>query len=247
MFIQAMDDIIVKRYNKDKVAQDQIKVRFVYAPKQRVLLDLLDKAQNIQLPVVAVTYGGLTRDSNRVFNKIRGSLYNAGVPNALTPLMQPVPIDITINMSILTRYQQDFDQIISNFVPYFDPYVEISWRIPDVPDYEIRSQVVWNGSINTTYPTDLNATQIAQVQGDTSFTFKGWLFKSTNTLPVGEILTIYTGFTTLTSFQTNQYTTLSALKSLQPSLSAIDPHSTNVIVASGTVVKGISSVHTTIY
>ena len=178
MFIAALDDIVVKRYNKDKIAQDQIQCRFVYAPKQRVLLDILDKAQNIQLPVVAVSNGGIARDVNRVFNKIAGSHFSSNDPRYSHVLHQPIPVDLTINMSILTRYQEDFDQIITNLFPYFDPYIEISWRIPNVNDYEIRSKVVWSGNITTTYPTDVNATQTARVQGDTSFTFQGWLFKS---------------------------------------------------------------------
>jgi len=36
MFISAMDDIIVKRYNRNKDPKDSLRVRFVYAPKQRV-------------------------------------------------------------------------------------------------------------------------------------------------------------------------------------------------------------------
>ena len=177
MFIAALDDIVVKRYNKDKVAQDRIQCRFVYAPKQRVLLDLLDKAQNLQLPVVAVSNGGISRDVNRVFNKIAGSHFS-GSNNLFAPaLPQPIPVDITVNMSILTRYQEDYDQIITNLFPYFDPYIEISWRIPGVNNYEIRSKVIWSGNITTQYPTELQGSQTAHVQGDTSFTIQGWLFK----------------------------------------------------------------------
>jgi len=203
MFIAALDDIVIKRYNKDKVAQDQIQCRFVYAPKQRVLLDILDKAQNIQLPVVAVSNGGMTRDVNRVFNKIAGSHFSSNDPRYSHVLHQPIPIDLTINMSILTRYQEDYDQIITNLFPYFDPYIEISWRIPDVNDYEIRSKVVWSGNVATTYPTDLNANQTARIQGDTTFTFQGWLFKSTPK-DDGTILKIVTDYSILPQL-TTQY------------------------------------------
>ena len=177
MFIAALDDIVVKRYNKDKVAQDQIQCRFVYAPKQRVLLDLLDKAQNLQLPVVAISNGGISRDVNRVFNKIAGSHFTGNNKLFAPALPQPIPVDLTINMSILTRYQEDYDQILTNLFPYFDPYIEISWRIPGVNDYEIRSKVMWSGNIATQYPTELQGSQTARVQGDTSFTLQGWLFK----------------------------------------------------------------------
>jgi T4-like virus Myoviridae tail sheath stabiliser len=212
MFIAALDDIVVKRYNKDKVAQDRIQCRFVYAPKQRVLLDLLDKAQNLQLPVVAVSNGGITRDVNRVFNKIAGSHFS-GSNNLFAPaLPQPIPVDITVNMSILTRYQEDYDQIITNLFPYFDPYIEISWRIPGVNDYEIRSKVMWSGSIATQYPTDLQSSQTAHVQGDTSFTIQGWLFKSIPNDGDNKIFNITVDYSTLPGL-TTQYSLNTLLSS----------------------------------
>lgn len=190
MFISAMDDIVVKRYNNEREAQDQIRTRFVYAPKQRVLTNLLDKAQNLQLPVIAVTNGGLTRDPNRVFNKLQGGTALVEGGTAVKRMLQPVPIDLLINMTIMTRFQRDYDQIVTNFVPYFDPYIIISWRTPSNPDYEIRSQVFWNGTINTEYPTDLNNTQVARVIGTTGFTFKGWLFKAAPSKTEGTIFNI---------------------------------------------------------
>ena len=196
MFASAMDDIVVKRYNKFRDPQDSIRCRFVYAPKQRVLADLLDKAQNLQLPVVALTNGGITRDPNRVFNKIQGSYMSSTDPTVANKLLQPVPIDLNINMTILTRFQEDYDQIVTNFIPYFDPYIIISWRTPSMPDQEIRSQVFWSGNVAATYPYDINSTNVARVEGTTSFTFKGWLFKAKPTTPEGIIFNINTDFST---------------------------------------------------
>jgi hypothetical protein len=119
-------------------------------------------------------------------------------------MLQPVPIDLTINMSIMTRFQQDYDQILTNFIPYFDPYIVISWRVPSYPDQEIRSQVIWSGNVATQYPFDINATQVARVVGETSFIFKGWLFKSAPA-PEGRIFQINTDYSTLSELST-QYT-----------------------------------------
>jgi len=196
MFASAMDDITIKRYNRYREAQDSIRCRFVYAPKQRVLADLLDKAQNLQLPVIALTNGGIARDPNRVFNKIQGSYIANADPTKSSKLLQPVPIDLTINMTILTRFQEDYDQIVTNFIPYFDPYIIISWRTPSMPDYEIRSQVIWSGNVTATYPYDINATTVARVEGNTSFTFKGWLFKAKPSGPESTIFTINSNFST---------------------------------------------------
>lgn len=202
MFASAMDDIIIRRYNKFREPQDSIRCRFVYAPKQRVLADLLDKAQNLQLPVIALTNGGITRDPNRVFNKIQGSYMASTDPTVAKKLLQPVPIDLQINMTILTRFQEDFDQIVTNFIPYFDPYIVISWRTPSMPDYEIRSQVIWSGNVAATYPYDINSTQVARVEGTTSFTFKGWLFKAAPVKNDATIFNITADFTTLQELTT---------------------------------------------
>jgi len=212
MFASAMDDITIKRYNKYREPQDSIRCRFVYAPKQRVLADLLDKAQNLQLPVIALTNGGISRDPNRVFNKIQGSYMTSGDSTKTNKLQQPVPIDLLINMTILTRFQEDYDQIVTNFIPYFDPYIIISWRTPSMPDYEIRSQVVWSGNITATYPYDINATQVARVEGTTSFTFKGWLFKAAPSGPESTIFTVNSNFSTESGL--NSMLSLDALNEL---------------------------------
>ena len=222
MFASAMDDIVVKRYNKYREPQDSIRCRFVYAPKQRVLADLLDKAQNLQLPVVALTNGGIARDPNRVFNKIQGSYLTSSDPTVANKLLQPVPIDLVINMTILTRFQEDFDQIVTNFVPYFDPYIIISWRTPSMPDHEIRSQVVWSGNVTATYPYDINSTNVARVEGTTSFTFKGWLFKSKPASPESIIFNINSNFSTETGI--NSMLSLDALNELTTERTVLSGH-----------------------
>lgn len=75
------------------------------------------------------------------------------------------------------------DQIISNFVPFCNPYVVISWKVPEAfklsVGQEIRSEVLWDGSVAVNYPTELTSSQKARVTADTTFTIKGWLFKDT--------------------------------------------------------------------
>jgi len=184
-FIDAFDGTVIKRFNQNRDAEKEIKVRYLYAPKQRVLFDIVTPGQNLTLPVVAVTITGLTRDESRVFNKIAGFYVPQGDAetrkNALTNYFRtPVPIDIGINMSILTRYQSDMDQILSNFIPFNNPYIIISWKIPSnllENTQEIRSEILWSGSVNVSYPTDINASEKYKIVGDTSFTIKGWMFQ----------------------------------------------------------------------
>jgi len=197
-FLQAFDGAIVKRYDNKGNVGNNIAVRYVYAPKQRVLFDLVDPAQNFTLPVVAFFINSVSRDQSRVFNKLYGQFnVNPNIAGFTTSTadqnLQPVPVNIEISVSILTRFQTDMDQILSNFVPYSDPYFIISWTRREMPNIEIRSEVLWNGQLSMGYPVEQQPTQPTRVTCDTSFTIKGWLFKA-DTNPVGRIFKIDTNF-----------------------------------------------------
>ena len=92
-------------------------------------------------------------------------------------------------MSVISRYQTDMDQILSNFIPFSNPYVVISWKVPKkfnlAVDQEIRSEVLWDGNVSLSYPTELASTNKARITADTSFTIKSNLypFQGSNKLP----------------------------------------------------------------
>lgn len=200
-FIAAFDDVIIKRFQRsttsnfgrNKEAQQEIEVRYVFAPKQRVMYDIINKAQNLTLPAVAVDLASVTRDESRVFNKLAPSL----IPTERNPnnnkedsvFLMPTPVNLEVNMSILARYMSDVDQIISNFVPYTNPYIILSWKVPNVygANYvqEIRSEVLWSGKLIYNNPTDTTYNDHFRITVDTSFTIKGWLFpEQKDTVPV---------------------------------------------------------------
>ena len=168
-FMSAFDEVVIKRFNNNRQSQKFLDVRYVYAPKQRIIHDLINKSQHLQLPVVAASIVSMQRDEKRVFNKIDGfdfpqtySITSGGNTYDHVPPVNPVNIDI--KLSILTKYQMDMDQILTNFVPYANPYIILSWKIPqgskanapfiddDAPIQELRSEVLWDGNISMEYP-----------------------------------------------------------------------------------------------
>ena len=203
-FVAAFNDVVINRYNKSRSIVDKINVRYVYSPKQRVLHDLVNKSQHLTLPVVAISITSVARASDRVFNKIVGTYDRFNNPTDVrTHLPAPVPVDIGVNMSIMTKFQTDMDQILSNFIPYSNPYIILSWKVPSqlISDTrEIRSEVLWDGSVNLTYPTEQEAGATARVTADTTFTIKGWLFPFKSETDVKNIFYINTNLTPVTGF-----------------------------------------------
>jgi len=182
-FVAAFDDTVIKRYDKNNNARQEIGVRYVFAPKQRIMHDIVNKAKNIELPVVAINLTSVAYDTERVFNKL-DNFENYANASSASAIRTPTPVNLTVNMSILCRYMQDMDQIISNFVPYTDPYIILSWKEP-VSDnvnnnIEIRSEVLWDKNINLNTPTETTYSDKFRIIADTSFTIKGWLFRSKN-------------------------------------------------------------------
>jgi hypothetical protein len=210
-FTHAFNDIVIKRYNNLKEPQDQIHVNYIYAPKNRVLHDIVNKAQHIKIPIVSVSITSLQRDETRVFNKIEGPFYNMGLSaTGFSHPLQPVPVNISVNMSIITRFQTDMDQILTNFIPYNDPYVVLSWREP-YTNHEIRTIVEWAGNISMQYPTDIGSNDQYRILADTSFVIKGWLYKDPDE-PVGKIYNIDTTFTAVSNIFAN-YETMESYES----------------------------------
>jgi T4-like virus Myoviridae tail sheath stabiliser len=192
-FLAAMDGAIVKRYDQNGVAQSEIVVNYLYANKSRVMKELVSADHNVSLPVVAVTLGGITRDNNRVKNK--QAEYVQRSSTGAVKLRNAVPVNITVSMSILTKYQSDMEQIINNFVAYFDPYIYISWKEP-VTEREIRSKVIWDGTATPNFQSLFEKEEYERYECDTTFTIEGYIYKSEqeNVAPICTIETDYVFF-----------------------------------------------------
>jgi hypothetical protein len=220
-FLAAFNDCIIKRYDNDRVPKTNIEVRYVLAPKQRVLYDIINEQHNITLPVVAVNMTSVARDNERVFNKLDGfymqKVYNRNTAT-YSKIPTPTPVNLTVSLSIIAKFQSDIDQILSNFVPYNNPYIILSWKVPESAGLnyygEIRSEVLWDGNISLTSPTDLTPSDKYNIVADTTFTIKGWLFKKFE--ESSNIFVIDTNFYNLTAksgpaLTYNSYFTLSGM------------------------------------
>lgn len=242
-FVSAFNDVIVKRYDNQKTLvppTSGIKASYVYGPKQRIFNTLQNPAPGgLRVPAIAVSIGGISRDPNRVFNKNDGFNvpYNTTITSGdyLKHIPQPVPININVNMTLITKFQSDMDQLISNFAPYCDPYIVISWKIPtldgSLSPYEIRTEVLWNGNINLSYPNDAGPNQPFRIVADTSFVIKGWIFKKIDEI-FKKIYIINSDYNNVSNAETpllqdiDEYNTEFFTISARPQIQQINPFKT---------------------
>jgi hypothetical protein len=228
-FVAAFDDCFVYRYSKDNTPKEKINVRYVMGPKQRVLYDIVNQAKNITLPVIAMEQTNITRDSSRIQNKDQHFYRPAINSKIVSKIPQPIPVNISINVSIIANYKEDIDQIISNFIPWCNPYFVISWKVPEEFgmdfDDEIRSEVSWSGEVSMENPIDITASDKYRLVANTSFTIKGWLFPSIE-VPVAPIYVVRSDFHAVESSE--ELYSFDSYKSL----SGIDYTNTDVVLIS---------------
>lgn len=181
--MSAIDGCVISRYNNGREPKEKVSVRYVFAQKERVMYDVVNKSQNITLPVVAIDATAVQRTPDRVYNKHDSFYYNNAEftsPGTITRHRTPVPVRISLNMSILAGYQLDLEQIASNFMAYFNPYIILSTKVPSElgPAYEleVRTKAQWSGSLNITTPTELTYADKFRRIGDTSFELDSWIY-----------------------------------------------------------------------
>lgn len=201
--LNAINEIVIKRINEvSGQSEDNIQTNVKYAPKSRILQDIVNKNNHIQLPVMALWNGGFSIDTGRTFNKIDGFYAPlSGNVGEYGHYPQPLPIKLNLPLSIISRYQNDTDQILTCLLSNFYPYIVISYRHPD-NGLEVRCKVIWNGQVSTKIPIDINPQTPYRIESDMVFTVEGWIFKNAYN-PTGIIWNIDTKFTSVSSLADN--------------------------------------------
>jgi hypothetical protein len=187
-FQSALDGAIINRYAGDwadpsqnlttRNAEQKIKVNYVFGPKQRIIADLEGKTDTVKFPIVAICPTGMGRDDTRIKNKnetIKFRLQDGNYGN-----FNVVPWNINVSVTIMTRFQEDMTQIISNFAVVSNPYIVFSWREPKT-GLDVRAEVYWDGQMAMEYPgasSDLPPNAPFRVMGTANFVIKTFLYRT---------------------------------------------------------------------
>lgn len=174
--LDLFNDITIDRRTMDNSIQQTFKVSCVYGSRRRILKSLENRGNNLKLPIICITIAGISRDSSRTFGVNDGLLTQDGSGNYNYKKNTPTPINIEYSLEILTKFQEDMDQIIGNFVPFFNPDVFVVVPNPQNDTLNLKSQVIWGGNFSVNYNDDISPNTPQRVEATTSFTLKTWLF-----------------------------------------------------------------------
>lgn len=141
-FGQTFSDITIIR-NSDAGKEQVIRVPIDHGPKNKWLNRLNedpDLYNNVEiiLPRIAFEITDYAYDASRKVG-VRGEFLLGRVGNDTVKLFNPVPWDITIQMSSLCKNQEDSLQIMEQILPYFAPFMNVNIDI--LPQFGIKKNV----------------------------------------------------------------------------------------------------------
>lgn len=183
LIMDVLNSIQIDRRDNQNNIQQLINVTCVYGNRDRVLKSLENRDKTLKLPLVAITMGNISRDSTRVCDPHAGLQYQSREWLFNAKYNTPVPVNIEYSMSIITKFQEDLDQIICNFIPFSNPDFYVVWPNPKYPTENMKSQIVWDSNIGITYPNEVGEKDPYRLTAETNFVFKSWIFPGLD--PIG--------------------------------------------------------------
>lgn len=200
LLINVFNDIIIDRrkhglkrdFSKPislkEVAQQKIEIPCILGERSSILRSLENEPGRYKLPLIILSNKNIKTDSVRMVDLHNDVFYQQDSQffdlDPEDPLYKPQqlgkrraqPIIMDFDMTIITKYKEDLDQIISNWAVFFRPDVYVKWWSPRRPGETINSEILWNQSIGFELPIEYQPTNVFTYKGSTSFSFKTWLF-----------------------------------------------------------------------
>ena len=123
----------------------KIKVPLSYGPRQKYLAriqertSLDDQKVGIKLPRMSFEITSLSYDSSIAIAKDNVIKVGTSDPTTVKTIRGPIPYRMSIQLSIITRNQDDALQIVEQILPFFQP--DYTLTVNDIPSMGIKSDV----------------------------------------------------------------------------------------------------------
>lgn len=178
------NNIWLHRFEKDGTLVQEMKVPLNYGPREKYLARLdgnpgLNRPIAISLPRMSFEMTGIYYDATRKLNTLnRISVPNPDFPNNKWYQYQPVPYNLTFELSIMVKNAEDGTFIIEQILPFFTPEWTATLKLN--PDMNAKYDVpVMLDNITSEDTYEGNFETRRAIIWTLNFTMKGWLFGPT--------------------------------------------------------------------
>ena len=136
-FGSLFNGIEIKHLDSSGDVDEVIKVPLAYGPTQKFLARLeqspnLNKPTSITLPRMSFEFTGLQYDGTRKVTTTQTfKSHSVGIATAIRKTYMPVPYNMSFELSIFTKLNDDMLQIVEQILPFFQPAYTLSVNLVD--------------------------------------------------------------------------------------------------------------------
>ena len=176
MLLDVFDNVSISRQRttRSSTATKTISVPCLYGSRSRLLKSLENRNKTLKVPVMTISMTDISRDETRTHSVMSVKEFQVGDDINLIHQVA-TPVTITYEWAGVTRYQDDMDQLLSNFIAIMNPDISITWPNPKGQG-NLKTQVIWDGSISLEMPEDVDENSPYRYGATTTFEVKTWVF-----------------------------------------------------------------------
>lgn len=176
----------------EDIIQKEIEIPCIFGDKSIILKSLQNEAGAIKLPLYILTSKDLKVDQKREADLHFDIFYQQDECFSKLPKDHPayrpyslkkrrgLPVTINYDLTMVTKYREDLDQMMSNWMVHWRPDIYVKWWHPKTKQAPLQAEILWDQNINIDANTDNDGKTKYQWKATTAFTFKTWLFPGLN-------------------------------------------------------------------
>ena len=176
----------------EQIMQKEIEIPCIFGDRNIILKSLQNERGAIKLPLYILTSKGISVDTKRQADLHLDIFYQQDQSFSKLPQDHPLyrpynlkkrrglPITIQYNLTMITKYKEDLDQMCTNWMVHWRPDIYVKWWHPRNKVEPLQSEILWGQSIDIEANEDFDVTRRFKWQASTNFTFKSWIFPGLN-------------------------------------------------------------------
>ena len=134
------------------------------------------KSANYKLPLIIIQRTGIVKNNDRLANINNEVKYSAHSKMRDYNLYTPVPIDITYQVTVVSKYQEHIDRVVSNIIPFFNKDLFVRSEHPKFEGLYFTSQVIMDDTLQEEHPDEIDPSSDDVVTMTMTFLYKTYIF-----------------------------------------------------------------------